>query len=186
MVSTGRLDESFWKIVGERCLECGGCAYVCPTCYCFNVVDVTGPGEAGFDEPGEGFMPAAPGGITAAARDGTWQRARLRDCCMLPGYVRQAGGGYPRWTCGERCLTRFFHKLSAQFQERMERLGCTGCGRCIQVCLGEEGIDRIAEGMRDALTGRGRGSPSAPLQGARAELKTAGVAELKTAGVGEG
>jgi ferredoxin len=176
MVSTGRLEESFWKIVGERCLECGGCAFVCPTCYCFNVADVNRPGEAGFDDPAAGFMPAAPGGITGEARDGNWERVRMRDCCMLPGYVRQAGGGYPRWTCGERCLTRFFHKLSAQFQQRMDMLGCTGCGRCIQVCLGEEGIDRIAEGMRDALTGRGRGSPSAPLEGGRSSPKVVAVA----------
>ncbi|MFN8177568.1 MAG: 4Fe-4S dicluster domain-containing protein [bacterium] len=170
MISTGRLDESFWTIVGARCLECGGCAFVCPTCYCFHVADVNGPGEAAFEEPAGGFMPAAPGGITGDVRDGRWDRIRTRDCCTLSGYVRQAGGGYPRFTCGERCLTRFFHKLSAQFQQRMETLGCTGCGRCIQVCMGEEGIDRIAEGMRDALTGRGRGSLSAPLAGAGPEV----------------
>jgi hypothetical protein len=126
---------------------------VCPTCSCFNVADVNRPGAAGFDEPAEGLRPSAPGGITAATRDGDWERVRVRDCCMLAGFVRQAGGGYPRWTCGERCVTRFFHKLSVQFRRRLDALGCTGCGRCIQVCLGEEGIDRVAEAMVSALAG---------------------------------
>lgn len=153
MVSAGLLDESFWNIVGERCFECGGCAFVCPTCSCFNVADVNPVGEAGFDDPAPGFSPAVPGGVTDHVPDGRWDRVRLRDCCMLAGFVRQAGGGYPRWTCGERCVTRFFHKLSQQFHERMGALGCTGCGRCVQVCLGEEGIDRVAEAMREAMVG---------------------------------
>ena len=154
MVSSGLLDEGFWNIVGERCFECGGCAFVCPTCSCFNVADVNPVGEAEFEPPAAGFSPAAPGGITGEVRDGNWERLRVRDCCMLAGFVRQAGGGYPRWTCGERCVTRFFHKLSQQFHERMGALGCTGCGRCVQVCLGEEGIDRIAEAMREVMVGQ--------------------------------
>ncbi|HEY6867855.1 MAG TPA: 4Fe-4S dicluster domain-containing protein, partial [Candidatus Eisenbacteria bacterium] len=48
MISAGRLDEAFWKSVGDRCFECGGCAFVCPTCWCFNVADVAEPGEAPF------------------------------------------------------------------------------------------------------------------------------------------
>ena len=154
MVSAGLLDEAFWNIVGERCFECGGCAFVCPTCSCFNVADVNPAGEAEFEPPATGFSPAVPGGITGEVRDGRWERVRLRDCCMLAGFVRQAGGGYPRWTCGERCVTRFFHKLSQQFHARMGALGCTGCGRCVQVCLGEEGIDRIAEAMREVMVGQ--------------------------------
>jgi ferredoxin len=171
MVSAGRLDEAFWKGVGDRCFECGGCAFVCPTCWCFNVVDVAGPGTSVFEEAPAGQRPMAPGGASDRVRDGRWERVRLRDNCMLAGFIRQAGGGYPRITCGERCLTRFFHKLSQQFQERTGALGCTGCGRCISACLGEEGIDRIAEGMRDTLTGVGRAS--APDARAKAAAKSA-------------
>jgi ferredoxin len=141
-------------------MECGGCAYVCPTCWCFNVADVRGAGEAGFEEPVDGISPIAPGSATGPAPDGRWERIRHRDCCMLAGFVRQAGGGYPRLSCGERCLTRFFHKLSQQFYERLDAPGCTGCGRCIVACLGEEGIDAVAEGMRVVLTGPGRASTS--------------------------
>jgi NAD-dependent dihydropyrimidine dehydrogenase PreA subunit len=167
MVSTGRLDAEFWRNVGDRCFECGGCAFVCPTCWCFNVADVAGAGEASFRPEGDDPLPMVPGGVTGGTPDGRWVRVRLRDNCQLAGFVRQAGGGYPRWTCAERCLTRFFHKLSQQFQVRMGAAGCTGCGRCIITCLGERGIDRVAEGMRDALTGPGRAS-RAPLRPAAA------------------
>ncbi len=162
MTSTGRLTPAFWERVGERCFECGGCAFVCPTCCCFNVADVRPPCALDEREPATGAVPAVPGGLVARdapaadTADGRWERLRLRDCCMLPGFVRQAGGGYPRWTTGERCLTRFFHKLSWQFHGRMGALGCTGCGRCAIVCLGGIGIEEISSEMTAALTGAGR------------------------------
>jgi ferredoxin len=148
MVSTGRLSEAFWMDVGERCFECGGCAFVCPTCYCFNVVDQPAPGAGEFP-PGDG----GPGESAEAepGPEGTWTRLRFRDNCMLAGFVRQAGGSYPRWTCGERCQTRFFHKLSWQFHRRMGALGCTGCGRCVTTCMGGIGIDRVSDQMTRAL-----------------------------------
>ncbi len=168
LTSTGRLAPAFWERVGERCFECGGCAFVCPTCYCFNVADVGPPcplDEAATD------VPAVPGGRVAGAvegadgGDGCWERLRLRDCCMLPGFVRQAGGGYPRWTTGERCLTRFFHKLSWQFHARMGALGCTGCGRCTVVCLGGIGIEQVSSEMTAALIGAGRGGAKPAARG---------------------
>ena len=156
MVSAGELDAAFWRIVGDRCLECGGCAYLCPTCWCFNVVDLERDGEQSLEQAAGSVSPLAPGGLTERTRDGSWERVRVHDNCMLAGFVRQAGGGYPRLTCGERCLTRFFHKLSQQFHERMGAPGCTGCGRCVAACLGEEGIAVVAEAMRVVLTGPGR------------------------------
>lgn len=171
MVSSGRLAEGFWTEVGERCSECGGCAFVCPTCSCFNVADLRPVGEAPIEVRPRGDTPAVPGGPSDAVADGDYLRVRTRDCCTLAGFVRQAGGGYPRWTCGERCVTRFFHKLSAQFHARLGAPGCTGCGRCIEVCLGEEGIDRVAQAMEAALLagrGRARGWSEPPALGAAA------------------
>jgi formate hydrogenlyase subunit 6/NADH:ubiquinone oxidoreductase subunit I len=160
MVSRGRLGERFWEDLGRRCVECGGCANVCPTCSCFNVVDVPAVG-AGALPPAGAPEPAAPGAPTAPGTEGSYSRLRLRDNCLLAGFVRQAGGSYPRATCGERCRTRFFHKLSWQFVERVGALGCTGCGRCVQVCLARIGIDVVSQRMTDALV-----AAAAPAKGA--------------------
>lgn len=163
MVSQGRLDGAFWDAIGERCVECGGCAYVCPTCSCFNVVDAPEAG-AGVLPPVGRAEPWVPGAPTASGTDGTYDRLRLRDSCTLAGFVRQYGGSYPRALCGERCRTRFFHKLSWQFVERVGALGCTGCGRCAQVCLGGIGIDAVSERITGALVGAG--PAAAPAKGA--------------------
>jgi formate hydrogenlyase subunit 6/NADH:ubiquinone oxidoreductase subunit I len=152
MTSQGRLSGSFWADLGERCVECGGCAFVCPTCSCFNVADLTEPGADIAADAAE-LESAAPGGPVAAPTEGAWQRMRLRDNCMLAGFVRQAGGAYPRASCGERCQTRFFHKLSWQFVQRTGALGCTGCGRCAIVCLSGIGIDRVSALMTEELVG---------------------------------
>jgi sulfhydrogenase subunit beta (sulfur reductase) len=155
VVSTGRLTEDFWAEVGERCHECGGCAFVCPTCYCFNVADLPAVGEGAAPTPGQGLVPLTPGVPAGPPRDGEWRRERLRDCCTLGGYVREAGGSYPRWSCGERCQTRFFHKLAWQFHQRMGTPGCTGCGRCVTTCMGSIGIDRVSDEMTRSLVGTG-------------------------------
>jgi formate hydrogenlyase subunit 6/NADH:ubiquinone oxidoreductase subunit I len=136
MVSQGRLSKRFWAGIGERCVECGGCAFVCPTCYCFNVADV-------------------PDHDTGETDGQVFDRVRLRDNCQLAGFIRQAGAGYPRATCGERCQTRFFHKLSWQFVDRMGALGCTGCGRCAQVCLGGIGIDTVSDEITELFVASG-------------------------------
>ncbi len=152
MLSKGRLEHQFWDRIGERCVECGGCAFVCPTCYCFNVADIPVEQPLLDGEEQGTLVPLVPGAPTKIPAAGTWERVRCRDCCMLAGYVRHAGGIYPRRSTGERCLTRFFHKLSWQFHFRMGRLGCTGCGRCIVACMGNIGISQVAEEMVEVLT----------------------------------
>ncbi|MCS7264366.1 MAG: 4Fe-4S dicluster domain-containing protein [Armatimonadetes bacterium] len=151
MLSKGRLEHKFWQRIGERCIECGGCAFICPTCYCANIADLPVDGETMNGEQSN-LVPLVPGAPSEVPMKGAWERIRCRDCCMLAGYVRHAGGIYPRRTTGERCLTRFFHKLSWQFHFRMGRLGCTGCGRCIVTCMGNIGISQVAEEMVEALT----------------------------------
>jgi len=150
LVSRGQLPAAFWEDVGEHCLECGGCSHVCPTCSCFTVADLPAMGE-GRLWPAEEGEPAVPGGPVSAPADGTYERVRLRDSCIEAGFIRQAGGGYPRAVRGERCRTRFFHKLSWQFVDRTGTLGCTGCGRCAIVCLGGQSIDRVSARMTSQL-----------------------------------
>ena len=162
-LSAGRPDDAFWDEVGGRCFECGSCAFVCPTCFCFNVADL--PLGCAAPPPAGEFPPAAPGGPGAAPVDGAWERVRVRDACTLAGHGRLAGGSYPRETCGDRCRIRFFHKLSWQFHQRMGRLGCTGCGRCIEACPGDIGIDRVSARLLLAMTER-RGRAAARAAGA--------------------
>ncbi|MCS7224421.1 MAG: 4Fe-4S dicluster domain-containing protein [Armatimonadetes bacterium] len=149
MVSRPLLKEEFWSRIGSRCVECGGCAFICPTCFCFNVVDR--PLSPSLQEGDANELAFCPLLVGFNGKGADYERVRYRDCCMLQGFVRQAGGIYPRRTTGERCKTRFFHKLSWQFLGRMNRLGCTGCGRCLRTCLGEVGISRVATEMTEAL-----------------------------------
>ncbi len=104
-------NNGYWARMGERCLSCRACAYVCPTCRCFAVRDeVLAPGE--------------------------FERIRCWDSCMGENYRRVAGGHKPRYKRGERQRNRFFCKFY-YFPEQYG-LGagssCTGCGRCIEVC----------------------------------------------------
>ncbi len=96
-----------WPTIAQRCISCGACAYVCPTCHCFAVSD-----EAGFQ-----------GG----------RRVRTWDSCQFKEYMVAAGGHNPRPTKTERVRQRFMHKLSYH-RVRHGRLMCVGCGRCAQAC----------------------------------------------------
>jgi len=101
-------NDSRWAQLGERCLECGGCTYLCPTCYCFDVVD--------------------------RVKDGKGSRLRCWDCCLVPGFTRMAGGINPRDSAKARIKQRFYHKW-AYFVARFGVLQCVGCGRCSETAL---------------------------------------------------
>jgi sulfhydrogenase subunit beta (sulfur reductase) len=105
-------ESAFWSNLSERCLSCRICAYVCPTCRCFDVRD-----EA---------LPASNGG-----RD--YERIRCWDSCAGEVYRRIAGGHNPREAKAERLRNRFLCKFY-YFAEQYGPTACTGCGRCIQSC----------------------------------------------------
>jgi ferredoxin len=106
--------DGYWARLADRCLSCRLCAYVCPTCRCFDVRDYQHPG-------------------------GDIQRIRTWDGCMSEGYRRIAGGHNPRPTKVERLRNRFFCKFCyyPQMTGHTPALGpvaCVGCGRCIDAC----------------------------------------------------
>ncbi|HLB64750.1 MAG TPA: 4Fe-4S dicluster domain-containing protein [Anaerolineales bacterium] len=103
-------DSSLWAELGERCLACAMCTNVCPTCYCFNVVD-----EVDF--------------TLSAGR-----RARIWDSCQLDKFATVAGGHNFRASRANRQRHRFFRKGKYQ-TDAFGLLGCVGCGRCAQACL---------------------------------------------------
>lgn len=134
-ISQDKILEQTWAEVGNRCLECGGCSYVCPACTCFTVSDrEVGPNEI--------------------------DRIRLWDACALNGFTRMAGGHNPRRAVHDRRNRRFFRKLAHYFIQRELTMACVGCGRCAAVCHGDVGMPSVVEMIRRATA---RHSPaSAP------------------------
>ncbi len=109
MLSTA-YDHPLWAELGDRCLACGSCTNVCPTCYCFNV----------FDE------------VNMALTEG--ERRRRWDSCQLDEFARVAGGENFRKTQAGRQRHRFMRK-GKYIYEKFGELGCVGCGRCIRACV---------------------------------------------------
>jgi ferredoxin len=108
----GRLMDAFelpiWSTLAERCLGCGICAYVCPSCSCFDISD------------------------QANAYCGT--RCRSWDTCTLAGFTRHASGHNPRPDQPSRYRQRVLHKFAYFPLENDGRLMCAGCGRCVALC----------------------------------------------------
>jgi len=122
-VSEGAVPDRTWEEIGHRCLECGGCTYVCPACTCFTVSDRrTGPDEI--------------------------ERVRIWDACALGGFTRMAGGHNPRKSVHDRRNRRFFRKLAHYFIQRELSMACVGCGRCAAVCHGDVGMPSVVEMIR--------------------------------------
>jgi sulfhydrogenase subunit beta (sulfur reductase) len=125
LISTGEVSDEAWEAVGRRCLECGGCSFVCPTCNCFTVTD---------RKVGE--------------REKEVERVRLWDSCALSGFTRMAGGHNPRKAVHDRRNRRFFRKLAHYYVERQLSVICVGCGRCVNVCHGDVGMPTVVEILR--------------------------------------
>jgi ferredoxin len=102
--------SEIWEEVGDRCLGCGICTLVCPTCYCFNVLD-----EVDF-----------------SLRSG--KRYRLWDSCQLNEFALTASGVDFRGSQAERQRHRFYRKYKYQ-TEAHGIGGCVGCGRCSKDCI---------------------------------------------------
>lgn len=104
-------NEGIWDHFGRKCISCGGCAYVCPTCTCFNVTDRVHSEDSG-------------------------ERIRSWDACLFGGFTKEASGHNPRATQAARLARRHEHKLlyynSTDNQGAL--CGCVGCGRCSDFC----------------------------------------------------
>jgi len=122
-VTTGFIKEEVWEYIGNQCIECGACSYVCPSCTCFNINDAN----------------------TIA---GNTERVRTWDSCSYEGYSRMAGGHNPRKPIEDRRNKRFFCKLSYSQSKKYLRPGCVGCGRCAWVCPGDIGLPNVVTYIR--------------------------------------
>src|SRR4030043_1878 len=107
-------DISLWNEIHQKCLGCGICTYLCPSCYCFNITDEMDH-EAGGLAPSRG------------------KRIRFWDSCMFPLFTLHASGHNPRPTYKERMRQRIMHKFN-YCPENFKEIFCVGCGRCIRNC----------------------------------------------------
>ena len=116
-LTEGAVDEKVWEFLSQRCQDCSGCAYVCPTCTCFTIAD----------------HPDSPTG---------GQRIRSWDACTFSGFTRMAGGHNPVRRDNGAIRQRFMHKLLYDVQNH-GRPSCVGCGRCVGICFGGTDIVRF-------------------------------------------
>ncbi|MGE5682782.1 MAG: 4Fe-4S dicluster domain-containing protein [Bacillota bacterium] len=103
----GKSEETLWTESSEKCIGCGCCTNICPSCYCLILNDESTENE---------FI-----------------KVRSYDSCQLNGYARVAGGGTPR----PKILQRFRNRIMCKFNYMPDNFnipGCTGCGRCMDIC----------------------------------------------------
>jgi len=119
------LEHPRWDDVAERCLACGNCTMVCPTCFCFSVEEVT-------DLAG-----------TDAERQRSW------DSCFTVDHSYLHGGPV-RTSNRSRYRQWMTHKL-ATWHDQFGTSGCVGCGRCITWCpVGIDITEEVAAIAADA------------------------------------
>jgi len=99
-------DDPLWDQMQQKCVGCGICTYLCPTCCCFDILD---------EETDE------------------WKRVRTWDSCQFPNFTLHGSGHNPRPTGIERMRQRIMHKFS-YFPKNYGETLCVGCGRCVHEC----------------------------------------------------
>jgi ferredoxin len=100
-------ESPIWKAQSQRCIGCGACAYVCPTCACFDIQE--------------------------DAHGTKGKRLRCWDSCGFALFTLHTSGHNPRQTQAQRWRQRLLHKFS-YMPDRLSVRGCTGCGRCSRAC----------------------------------------------------
>ncbi|KAA3634456.1 MAG: sulfite reductase subunit A [Calditrichaeota bacterium] len=111
------LNHPYWAEIQERCVSCGNCTMVCPTCFCSDILDET----------------------SLSGEDS--KRTRLWDSCFSKDYS-YIHGGVVRASIKSRYRQWLTHKF-ASWVDQFDTFGCVGCGRCIVWC--PVGIDVTEE-----------------------------------------
>ncbi|MDR1485852.1 MAG: 4Fe-4S dicluster domain-containing protein [Planctomycetaceae bacterium] len=120
----GYLSEHFGDDVFDRlslrCLGCGACTYVCPTCHCFDIID--------------------EGGALCGERIKNW------DSCQFALFTQHASGHNPRGNQSARQRNRIQHKFRI-YPDKFGSVLCTGCGNCARECSVTLGVLPYVESL---------------------------------------
>lgn len=109
-LSNESFQKEIWKEYGDRCIACGRCNFVCPTCTCFTMQDIFYK-----DNPKVG------------------ERRRVWASCEVDGFTTMAGGHEFRKSHSDRMRFKVMHKIY-DYEKRFGYPMCVGCGRCDDVC----------------------------------------------------
>ena len=99
--------KDIWEKYSTHCVSCGACTTICPTCSCFLLID----------KPG-------------------FEKVKQMDACQYPGFERVAGGEDALFELHNRFRNRYMCKYVWK-PKKFKALACTGCGRCIEACIGK-------------------------------------------------
>ena len=109
-LSIDSFSKEIWQEYGARCIGCGRCNFVCPTCTCFTMQDIFYQ-----DNPKAG------------------ERRRVWASCQVEGFDEIAGGIKFRKTQGDQLRFKVMHKIY-DYEQRFGYPMCVGCGRCDDIC----------------------------------------------------
>lgn len=116
-------ESEVWREWGEKCLSCGTCAQVCPTCYCYGVEE-----KVDMD-------------FSRAVKE------KQLYSCNLHDFAQVAGGHNFRPESHTRLKYRYYHKHRG-FVEAFEEPLCVGCGRCGEACLSNITVPEVIASIR--------------------------------------
>jgi len=97
--------EDSWQKHAKKCVSCGACAAICPTCHCFLLIDKK-----------------------------NFEKVKNWDSCQYPAFERVAAGEDPLKKMYVRLKNRYLCKFVHK-PDMFDQIACTGCGRCIEACI---------------------------------------------------
>ena len=125
--SNEMIGNSIWDEYDTRCIGCGRCNFVCPTCSCFTMQD-----------------------IFYKENENVGERRRVWASCQVDGYTDIAGGNSFRKKQGERMRFKTMHKIH-DFKKRFGYHMCVGCGRCDDACPQYISFSKCIEKINDLV-----------------------------------
>ncbi len=126
------MKSEMWNEYSSRCIACGRCNFVCPTCTCFTMQDIF-------------YMDNGKAG----------ERRRVWASCHVDNFTNMAGGHSFRLDKGQRMRFKVLHKVY-DYKKKWGYHMCVGCGRCDDICPEyisfSNCINKLKDGMEEVST----------------------------------